>query len=55
MGFQRKLSRPGFVEHDTAVDAVRNPAGSFSTAERSYDYLAGLRDRRSGARGYRRR
>jgi sugar phosphate isomerase/epimerase len=34
------------VERDTAVDPVLNPAGSFSTAERSYDYLAGLRARR---------
>jgi hypothetical protein len=25
---------------------VANPAGSFSTAERSYDYLATLRSRR---------
>jgi sugar phosphate isomerase/epimerase len=32
------------VERDTAPD---NPAGSFSTAERSYEYLAGLRERRS--------
>jgi sugar phosphate isomerase/epimerase len=31
------------VERDTAP---ANPAGSFSTAERSYDYLAGLRERR---------
>jgi sugar phosphate isomerase/epimerase len=33
------------VERDTAP---ANLAGSFSTAERSYDYLAGLRERRSG-------
>jgi sugar phosphate isomerase/epimerase len=33
------------VERDTAP---ANPAGSFSTAERSYDYLAGLRERRGG-------
>jgi sugar phosphate isomerase/epimerase len=33
------------VERDTAVDPVANPAGSFSTAERSYDYLASLRAR----------
>jgi sugar phosphate isomerase/epimerase len=32
------------VERDTAPD---NPAGSFSTAERSYEYLAGLRERSS--------
>jgi len=38
------------VERDTAPDPVANPAGSFSTAERSYDYLAGLRARRGGAR-----
>jgi sugar phosphate isomerase/epimerase len=31
------------VERDTAPD---NPAGSFSTAERSYEYLANLRERR---------
>ncbi|MBD0282302.1 MAG: sugar phosphate isomerase/epimerase [Thermoleophilaceae bacterium] len=36
------------VERDTAPDPVRNPAGSFSTAERSYAYLAGLRERRGG-------
>jgi sugar phosphate isomerase/epimerase len=36
------------VERDTAPDPVRNPAGSFATAERSYDYLAGLRARRGG-------
>jgi sugar phosphate isomerase/epimerase len=36
------------VERDTAPDPVRNPAGSFSTAERSYDYLASLRERRGG-------
>jgi sugar phosphate isomerase/epimerase len=39
------------VERDTAPDPVANPAGSFSTAERSYDYLAGLRERRGGKRG----
>ena len=33
------------VERDTAPDPARNPAGSFSTAERSYAYLAGLRRR----------
>lgn len=33
------------VERDTAPDPVRNPAGSFSTSERSYAYLAGLRER----------
>ena len=33
------------VERDTAPD---NPAGSFSTARRSYDYLAGLRQRHGG-------
>jgi sugar phosphate isomerase/epimerase len=33
------------VERDTAPDPVANPAGSFSTAERSYDYLASLRAR----------
>jgi sugar phosphate isomerase/epimerase len=33
------------VERDTAPDSVANPAGSFSTAERSYDYLASLRAR----------
>jgi sugar phosphate isomerase/epimerase len=36
------------VERDTAVDPVANPAGSFSTAERSYDYLVGLRERCGG-------
>jgi sugar phosphate isomerase/epimerase len=36
------------VERDTAPDPVRNPAGSFSTAERSYAYLARLRERRGG-------
>ena len=36
------------VERDTAPDPVANPAGSFSTAERSYDYLIGLRERRGG-------
>jgi len=41
------------VERDTAIDPVANPAGSFSTAERSYDYLAGLRERCGG--GNRRR
>jgi len=33
------------VERDTAPDPMANPAGSFSTAERSYDYLASLRAR----------
>lgn len=33
------------VERDTAPDPVANPAGSFATTERSYDYLAGLRAR----------
>jgi len=33
------------VERDTAVDPVVNPAGSFATAERSYDYLSRLRVR----------
>jgi sugar phosphate isomerase/epimerase len=36
------------VERDTAPDPVANPAGSFSTAERSYDYLVGLRERCGG-------
>jgi sugar phosphate isomerase/epimerase len=41
------------VERDTAVDPVRNPAGSFSTAERSYAYLASLRERCGGrSRGH---
>jgi sugar phosphate isomerase/epimerase len=31
------------VERDTAPDPVANPAGSFSTAQRSYDYLSALR------------
>ena len=34
------------VERDTAPDPVANPAGSFSTAARSYAYAAGLRERR---------
>jgi sugar phosphate isomerase/epimerase len=38
------------VERDTAVDPVRNPAGSFATAERSYDYLVSLRERCGGDR-----
>jgi sugar phosphate isomerase/epimerase len=38
------------VERDTAPDPVANPAGSFSTAERSYAYLASLRERAGGAR-----
>ena len=38
------------VERDTAVDPVRNPAGSFVTAERSADYLQSLRVR-AGGRG----
>jgi hypothetical protein len=42
------------VERDTAVDPVANPAGSFSTAERSYDYLASLREHSGGGRGRRR-
>ena len=33
------------VERDTAPDPVANPTGSFATAERSYLYLAGLRER----------
>jgi sugar phosphate isomerase/epimerase len=37
------------VERDTAPDPVANPAGSFSTAERSYDYLASLRERCGGS------
>ncbi len=41
------------VERDTAPDPVANPAGSFSTAERSYDYLAALRERRGGRSSYR--
>jgi sugar phosphate isomerase/epimerase len=40
------------VERDTAPDPVANPAGSFSTAQRSYDYLIGLRER-CGGRGRR--
>ena len=36
------------VERDTAVDPVANPAGSFSTAQRSYDYLTALRERCGG-------
>jgi sugar phosphate isomerase/epimerase len=36
------------VERDTAPDPVANPAGSFSTARRSYDYLVSLRERRGG-------
>ena len=38
------------VERDTAPDPVANPApdGSFSTAKRSYDYLAALRERCGG-------
>ena len=39
------------VERDTAPDPVANPAGSFSTAERSYDYLTSLRERCGGGRG----
>jgi len=38
------------VERDTAPDPVANPAGSFSTAERSYDYLASLRERAARTR-----
>jgi sugar phosphate isomerase/epimerase len=38
------------VERDTAPDAVANPAGSFSTAQRSYAYLTSLRERRGGRR-----
>ena len=34
------------VERDTAPDPVANPAGSFSTAQRSLAYLAGLEERR---------
>jgi sugar phosphate isomerase/epimerase len=33
------------VERDTAPDPVANPAGSFATAQRSYDYLTELRER----------
>jgi sugar phosphate isomerase/epimerase len=33
------------IERDTAPDPVANPPGSFSTAERSYDYVASLRER----------
>jgi sugar phosphate isomerase/epimerase len=33
------------VERDTAPDPVRNPAGSFSTAQRSLAYLTSLRER----------
>jgi hypothetical protein len=36
------------VERDTAPDPVRNPAGSSPRPERSYAYLAGLRERRGG-------
>ena len=36
------------VERDTATDPTANPAGSYSTTERSYDYLASLRERRGG-------
>jgi sugar phosphate isomerase/epimerase len=36
------------VERDTAPDPVANPAGSFSTAQRSYDYLVALRERCGG-------
>jgi sugar phosphate isomerase/epimerase len=38
------------VERDTAPDPVANPAGSFSTARRSYAYLSGLRRARAGSR-----
>jgi sugar phosphate isomerase/epimerase len=38
------------VERDTAPDPVANPAGSFSTAQRSYDYLSALRRARAGCR-----
>jgi sugar phosphate isomerase/epimerase len=38
------------VERDTAPDPVANPAGSFSTARRSYDYLSALRRARAGCR-----
>ena len=38
------------VERDTAPDPVANPAGSFSTAERSYAYLSALRRARGGSR-----
>jgi sugar phosphate isomerase/epimerase len=41
------------VERDTAPDPVANPAGEYSTAQRSYDYLAGLRERRGGGKGRR--
>jgi hypothetical protein len=36
------------VERDTAPDATANPAGPYSTTERSYDYLADLRKRHGG-------
>jgi sugar phosphate isomerase/epimerase len=36
------------VERDTAPDPVANQAGSFSTAQRSYDYLVALRERCGG-------
>ena len=41
------------VERDTAPDPVANPepGGSFSTAEDSYDYLAGLREHCGGGKG----
>ena len=38
------------VERDTAPDPIRNPAGSFATAQRSYDYLVSLGERRGGSR-----
>jgi sugar phosphate isomerase/epimerase len=38
------------VERDTAPDPIRNPAGSFATAQRSYDYLVSLGERRGGGR-----
>ena len=36
------------VQRDTAPDPVANPAGEYSTARRSYTYLAGLRERCGG-------
>ena len=34
------------IERDTAPDPVANPAGEYSTAQRSYAHLTGLRARR---------
>jgi hypothetical protein len=44
---------PFFCGRDTATDQVANPAGSFSTTERSYADLAGLRERCGGKSGLR--